>query len=100
MGNFRRAAKIDGNQPEIVKGLRKIPGVTVELSHDDILVGYNGATYWFEIKEPDLVSKKTGNIRDSALKDSQKKLLKEWKGHYKVVWTLNQILVEIGIATF
>jgi len=93
----RRAAKIDANQPDIVKALRKIPGVAVELSHDDILVGYKGKTYWFEIKEPGSVSKATGEILESAKKPTQIVLERDWPGHYKIVWNIDQILMEIGI---
>ena len=68
MSKYRQAAKIDANQPDIVKDLRKIKGVTVELNHDDILVGYKGITYWYEIKTPESVSKQTGLILESAKK--------------------------------
>ena len=97
MSKWRKAAKIDANQPAIVKALRAIPGVTVQLGMDDILVGYKGITYWFEIKEPEKVSKKTGKILDSAIKPSQMKLLDTWTGHYSIVWSLDQILTELGI---
>lgn len=98
MSAHRRAAKIDSNQPEIVEALRAIPGVSVQVGMDDILVGRNGKTYWFEIKEPGAVSKKTGKINDSAIKPSQHKLIAEWRGHYSVVWNLDQILDEIGVV--
>ena len=97
MSKYRRAAKIDHNQPEIVKALRNIPDVTVEVGKDDILVGFKGKTYWFEIKEPETVSPKTGEVRPSAIKPSQHKLLAEWKGHYAIVWNINQILEQIRL---
>ena len=84
MSKWRKAAKIDANQPEIVKDLRKL-GYSVELNHDDILVGHNGKTYWFEIK--------TGP--KAVVKPSQHKLLAEWKGHYKIVWTTEMIIKEL-----
>ena len=96
---YRRAAKIDANQPEIVKTLRKIPGVTVQLGVDDIFVGYQGKNYWFEIKEPGAVSKRTGEINPSAKEPSQIKLEKEWTGHYKIIWNVHQILYEIGLLS-
>ena len=98
VSKYRYAAKVDKNQPAIVKALRKIPGVTVQVGHDDILVGHRGETYWIEIKEPDAVSKRTGEIKPSAIKESQHKLLNEWSGHYAVCWNLDQILTEIGIT--
>ncbi len=89
-------SKVDSNQPDIVDALRKIPGVTVEVNHNDILVGLENLTYWFEIKE-ESIYKKDGTLKKGALKDSQIKLLAEWEGHYSVCWTLDQILKEIGV---
>lgn len=66
--------------------------MTVEPGHDDILVGYRGKTFWFEIKEPSTVSKKTGQVRPSEIKPSQKKLKEEWRGHYQIVWNVDQII--------
>ncbi len=95
MNHYKKhRSKIDTNQTEIVKKLRSIPGVTVALNHDDILVGYKGKTYWYECKQksPYMAN---GELRKGALKDSQVKLLAEWKGHYKVIWTFEQIMEEI-----
>ena len=92
MSKFRRAARIDSNQPGIVKELRK-RGFSVELGHDDILVGIRGRTFWYEIKEPETISK---SGKPYNLKLSQEKLLKNYKGHYKIVWTIEQILDDIN----
>lgn len=97
--SHRRAAKVDRNQNEIVKALRKIQGVTVELDHDDMLVGHKGRTYWFELKDETAVSKKTGQVKESEKKDSQIKLEAEWAGHYEIVWNLDQILARILVKT-
>jgi hypothetical protein len=97
LSKWRRAARIDRNQGQIVKALRKIRGVTVQTGMDDLLVGYKGFTYWYELKEPEKVSKKTGELLESAIKPSQKKLRDTWKGHYRIVWSLDQILAELGI---
>lgn len=61
---MRRAAKVDSNQPEIVKVLRTM-GATVLLLHQvknafDILVGYRGKLFIMEIKD--------GNLPPSARK--------------------------------
>jgi hypothetical protein len=90
-------AKIDENQPEIVRALRKIPNLSVEVGHDDILIGYRGKTYWIEIKSPDEANKRTGKVFPSKIKDSQKDLLANWKGHYAICVNLDQIFKEIGI---
>ena len=91
----RYAARIDENQPAIVDTLEKM-GFSVALNHDDILVGKHGVTYWYEIKDPEKArSKKTGKILNSAKKDSQIKLEKEWRGHYKIVSSLEEILADV-----
>jgi hypothetical protein len=94
---MRRAAKVDVNQPALVKALREIPGVTVETGHDDIMVGYRGNTYWFEVKTPDTVSPRTGKVRPSEITPSERDRVNYWQGHYSIVWSLDQILEEIGI---
>ena len=94
---MRRAAKIDKNQNEIVQALRQIPGVSVEVGHDDILVGHKGKTFWFEIKAQDAISKKTGFPLDSELTESEIRRLKFYNGHYSIVWDVAQILEQIGI---
>lgn len=81
----RRADKIDSNQTDIVDELRE-QGYSVEVGHDDILVGYKGRTYWYEIK-----------ARPRAeIKQSQLDLLDKFQGHYKIVWTAQMIINDIG----
>lgn len=62
---------------------------------DDIFVGNNGRNFWFEIKDPKHVGK-NGEIRESAKKEGQKKLEKEWQGQYQIVSSLDEILGIIG----
>lgn len=93
---WRKAAKIDSNQPVIVAALRSIPGCTVAVGHDDILVGYKGRTLWYEIKEPGAVSKVTGQVLQSAKKPAQIELEANWKGHYRIVSSLDEILQDLG----
>lgn len=76
--------RADHNQAEIVRDLRKM-GISVELGHDDILVGYRGVTYWFEIKQN----------KKSPLTPSEEKRKVEWKGQYFIVTSLDDILKEI-----
>lgn len=78
----------DKNQLEIVKALRKIPGVTVRTEMDDLLVGYKKRNYWFELKESP----------KSNVQPSQYKLLKEWTGAYAFAFTVDDILEDIGIT--
>ena len=94
MSNKRYAARSDANQTDIVKKLRKM-GVSVQLGHDDALIGYNGKTYWFEIKDPEKTLKKNGDYKAGAIKPSQIKLKAEWRGHYSIVHSFEQIIDEI-----
>ena len=93
----RRAKNTDANKRLMVRALRKIKGISVAVDHDDILLGYKGFTYWYEVKNPNTVSKKTGEIRESAIKESQKKLRDTWKGHYRIIHDIQQILDELGL---
>lgn len=97
MTHNRRAARIDDAQQGIVDALNAIPGVTVALGHDDILVGYRHRTYWFELKSPHQISKRTGKPYKGRIKPSQEKLLETWQGQYDVVSTVDEILKIIGI---
>ena len=97
MKHLRRAARQDSNQAPIVKALRDIPGVTVELNHNDFLVGYKKRTYWVELKNPDR-KLRNGKWKKNALQPDQERLLKEFTGHYILASSLDEILAAIGIS--
>lgn len=92
MSMYRRDYNTDSNQKDIVKALRKIPGVMVKTGMDDILVGYKGVNYWIEIKVSEAAAK-----QKSKTTQKQKELDESWAGHYLVAWTLDQILEDIGL---
>ena len=95
--NYRRK-KNDQNQKDIVAQLQKIPGVGVQIDHDDILVGYRGRTYWFEIKNPNEITKSGTLAHKSRLTEQkQEALALLWPGHYRIVWKIEQILEDLGI---
>jgi hypothetical protein len=94
MSRARHAKRTDQNQKEIVAALRTM-GFSVYVDVDDILVGSDGFNFWYEIKKPEAVSKKTGKILDSAKRSGQINLEKEWKGHYLIVSSLDEILDDI-----
>ena len=97
MSKYRQAARVDSNQQKIVHILRRLPGVTVEVGHDDILVGVAGSTYWFELKTLKCVGK-DGKIRESEITDSEKDRRANWRGHYSIVSSLEEIMIEIGLT--
>lgn len=92
MAQPRRSLRIDDNQKEIVKKLSMTQGVSVALNHDDILVGYKGKNYWFEIKNPVRCRDKNGMLKKDALKKSQIDILRTWKGQYHVVFSYDEIM--------
>lgn len=78
----RYAARVDTNQKEIVKALRKI-GATVQPLHSvgegcpDLLVGYRGRNFLIEVKNLDgLGNKKT---------PAQVEWHDEWRGQVDIV---------------
>ena len=87
----RRADRIDENQPAIVKDLRRL-GYSVITGMDDILVGGispktgERQSWWFEIK--------TGP--KAPLRKAQRELEATYRGQWTVVWSVDQILAEIG----
>jgi len=88
MSKFRKSNnRTDTIQPEIVDALRDIPGVDVCLGHDDILIGYKNRTYWVELKSSEKASRQSGQVALQAT----------WPGHYKICWSLDMVLEEIGI---
>ncbi len=95
-----RKYKADRNESEIVKALQGIPGVTVQTGHDDILVGYQNKTHWFEIKNPEAINKR-GQVskKSGSTAKKQTDLVNTWTGHYHIVSTLGEILEDLGIQT-
>lgn len=83
---------MDGNQSEIVECLREIPGVKVAITSavgegfGDIVVGYRGFNFMFEIKDP---SKPKA---DQELTPDQKKFHSEWTGQVQKVHSLKEII--------
>tara|TARA_R100001377_G_scaffold13570_2_gene6855 strand:- start:972 stop:1256 length:285 start_codon:yes stop_codon:yes gene_type:complete len=90
----RTAARIDSNQKSIVKKLRAC-GISVQTNMDDILVGYKGRNFQYEIKDPKTL-KKDGNFKAGTIKPSQIALQQKWKGHYSIVTTFEEILEDIN----
>lgn len=92
---MRRNARVDANQPEIVKGLRKAGATVLILSNlkncFDILVGFRGVNYIMEIKD----GAKPPSGR--KLTEGEQKFADEWQGgQYYIVLDLQQALKIIG----
>ena len=95
MGFNRINAKVDANHSKIVSELRKLKGVTVRSvatikNFLDIIVGYNGRNYLFEIKDPE----KPPSQR--KLTEGEKKFMDEWTGQADLALTTQDIIEKIN----
>ena len=92
---MRRAARIDRNQPEIVKALRMM-GATVQPIHTighgcpDLLVGYRGHNIVMEVKD----EQKPPSAR--ALTADEMMWHVMWQGQVCVVNSVDEALAVIG----
>ena len=90
MSGFSRAAKVDANQPEIVKALRKAGWYVLIISQlkncCDIIISKNGRTVAIEIKD--------GAKAKSAqkLSDGELKFKNEWQGEYQIITSIEEAL--------
>jgi hypothetical protein len=91
-----RQCKLDRNHNEIVAALRKL-GVSVAslaLLGDgigDILCGWNGRNYYFEIKDP------LQPLSKRKLTDAEWAVHADWKGQLKVIETWQEACQTMGI---
>ena len=94
---MRTAAKVDGNQSEIVDALRGIPGCTVTSTaaigkgFPDIIVGWMGRNYLMEIKDGSLPPSKR------KLTSHEKKFHQQWAGQVSVVNSVEEAFAVLDI---
>lgn len=87
--SLRRAARIDANQPEIVKEFRKLGWYVLIISQlkncCDIIVSKSGRTIAVEIKD--------GAKPPSAQKltEGELKFKEEWQGEYRLINCIEDI---------
>jgi len=92
---MKQAARIDANQPEIVKKLRDV-GATVAVTSAlgngfvDIVVGYRGTNYLLEIKDGSKPPSKR------KLTEKEKVFHHTWNGSTAVVESADDALRVIG----
>ena len=91
----RRAARTDGNQAQIVNELRRC-GLSVFHTHTvgdgfpDIVAGWKGTNYLFEIKDP------TQPPSKQKLTPDEERLRKEWRGTIFTITTAEEALQTVG----
>lgn len=87
----RVAARVDANQAAIVAGLRQIGASVIHLHRvgqgcPDLLVGYRGRNYLFEVK-----------TARGDLTDEQRELHLTWPGQVGIIRTLDDALCRMGV---
>jgi len=88
--SFRRAAKVDANQPEIVKTFRDLGWYVLIISQlkncCDIMVSKNGRTIAVEIKD--------GNKPPSQqkLSEGELKFKSQWLGEYALINCVQDVI--------
>lgn len=93
---MRRIAKVDDNQQEIVKALRKA-GASVYITSNvgcgfvDVVIGFRGTNYLFEIKDG---SKPTSRQK---LTEDEQKFFDNWNGTAHVIKNVDEALKTIGV---
>ena len=87
--SFRRAAKVDSNQSEIVKTFRKLGWYVLIISQlkkcCDIIVSKGGRTIAVEIKD----GEKSPSQR--ALTEGEVKFREEWQGEYALIESIEDV---------
>jgi hypothetical protein len=87
-----RVRKADSNQSALVKQMRRIPGLTVFHTHTvgngfvDVVCGFRGKNYLFEIKDP---GKPPSQRKLTA---DEQKFHDEWTGQIAVIETIDDVL--------
>lgn len=88
--SFRRAARIDANQNEIVSVLRNRGWYVLIISQlkncCDIIISKNGRTVAVEIKDG------SKSLSQRKLSTGEEKFKSEWQGEYALIETIEQAL--------
>lgn len=88
--SFRRAAKVDANQGEIVKSFRKMGWSVLIISQlkncCDIIVSKSGRTIAVEIKDG------SKPLSKQRLSDGEEKFRSGWQGEYAIITSVDDIL--------
>ena len=90
----KKFAKVDVNQPEIVKELRS-KGYSVKHVHEvknfvDIVVGHKGKNYLFEIKQD----------KSKKLTPGESKFFESWSGQKDIIYCAQDAIDIINLNSF
>jgi hypothetical protein len=93
-----RIRRVDSNQKEIVRRLRLIPLLTVAHTHTvgkgipDVIVGYQGINYLFEIKDGSLPKSR------KKLTEAEQSFHDSWAGKIHIIESFDDVLNILKIA--
>lgn len=92
--SFRRAAKVDANQKEIVKEFRRLGWYALIISQlkncCDIIVSKAGQTIAIEIKDGEKPASQ------QRLSEGEQKFRSEWLGDYELVKSIDDVKIIDG----
>ena len=94
----RLAGRKDKAQYPIEEGLKARGIIYADYSNSgygrpDLLVGYQGVNYLFEVK----TATNEGQAKAKVAKNTKEnKFMETWQGHYAIATTLEEVLKEIG----
>ena len=75
---FKRRARRDGIEPELVETIRAMGGYVVYLNDKvDLVVGWRGLTVLFEVKRP---PGPCGGVSKAKLTDEEANFFRDWPG--------------------
>ena len=90
--------KTDANHKIIIDQLRKIPGISVFSTHTigkgfpDIVTGYKGLNYLFEIKDGSKVKSA------QKLTEDEVKFHAKWNGQINIITTFEEAISIMGVT--
>ncbi len=92
----RYALKKDSSHNDICEALRAVGADVLQGFDCDLYVNFRGSAYLIECKSPDQVSKKSGSVRDSAIREKQKRLKAIFGDQYLVIFSSEGALRAVG----
>ncbi len=92
----RYALKRDTSHRSIADALRSVGADVLEGFDADLFVRFRDQAFIIECKSPDQVSKKSGSVRDSAIREKQKRLKAIFGDQYLIVMTSEGALRAVG----
>ena len=90
--------KTDANHKTIIDQLRRIPGISVFSTHTigkgfpDIVTGYKGSNYLFEIKDGTKVKSA------QKLTEDEVKFHTKWNGQINIITTFEEAITIMGVT--